>query len=136
MVQALKDIILELLLVAFLTIKYLTKVLNLVGETLLSHSEIIDNQSQILVNTIKVFELLSHLVCLFIEHLNFKLTWPNVSLKFLDLIVEHKLEFLKLLSFLLEINDSLIFVLNGCVTLLELTFLTLNLLLEITSALV
>jgi len=84
--------------------------LNLIGKTLLSHSKIINNQSQVLVDSIEVLEFLSHLVGLLVEHLNFKFSRTNVSLKLLDLVIQDKFEFLKLLSLLLEINDSLVFV--------------------------
>jgi hypothetical protein len=78
-----------------------------------------------------MLQLLSHDVGLFIELLNFKLSWTDVSLKLLDLIIKHELEFLKLLSLLFQIDDSLIFIFDSGISFLELSFLTLDLLLEV-----
>jgi len=61
-----EDIILELLLVTFLFIKRLSKVFNLGGKTLLSHSKIINNKCQILVDSVEMLKLLSHDVGLFL----------------------------------------------------------------------
>ena len=48
------NVILELLLVALLLIKILSKVLDVVGKTLLSHSEIVYDKSQILIDSVEV----------------------------------------------------------------------------------
>jgi hypothetical protein len=96
---------------------------HLIGQTLLSHSKIINDQSQILVDTIEMLKLLSHLVCLFIELLDLNFTGSNVTLKLFNLIVEHELELLELLSFLLQIVYSLILIPNRSLSLLYLTLL-------------
>jgi hypothetical protein len=129
--QALIDIILELLLVGLLLVQFLAKVLDLVGKALLSHSEIINNQCQVQVHSIEVLQLLTHLVCLLIQGLNLELSWTDISLQLLDLIIEHKLELLQLLGLLLEIDDALVLVFDGLVSLLQLVLLTLDLLLQL-----
>ena len=75
-----------------------------------------------------MLKLLSHLVCLFIELLDLNFTGSNVTLKFLNLVIEHELELLKLLCFLLQIVDSLILVTDGSFSLLDLTLLRVDLL--------
>ena len=130
-VQDFEDIILELSLVVLLVIKLHSENFDFVGETLLSHSQVVDNECQVLVDSVEVLELLAHLVCLLVEFLNLDLSGTNISLQFLDLVVEYELELFKLLGLLLEIDDSLIFVLNGGISLRDFTLLTLNLLLEI-----
>lgn len=64
--KAIKDIIFELFLEALLFIQFGSKILDLIGKTLLSHSEIIDNQSQVLIDSIEMSELLSHFISLLI----------------------------------------------------------------------
>ena len=90
--KALKNIILEFLFIAFLLFKLLSQILNLVGQTFLSHSKIINDQSQILVNSVEVLQLLSHLICLLVKFLDFKLSWANISLKLLDFVIKHEFE--------------------------------------------
>lgn len=75
-----------------------------------------------------MLKLLSHLVCLFIELLDLNLTGSNITLKFLNLIVEHELKLLKLLRFLLQIVYSLILVPNRGLSLLYLALLRVDLL--------
>jgi hypothetical protein len=82
-----------------------------------------------------MLQLLSHDVGLLVKFLNFKFSWADISLELLDFVIKDKLELLKLLSLLFEINDSLILVIDGSVSFFELTFLTLNLLLKIVGAL-
>ena len=84
-----------------------------------------------MIDPVKMSELLSHLVSLLIELLDVKFSWSNISLQLLNLVIEHKLELFKLLGFLLEVNNSVILVLDGSISFLELTNLTLDLLLEI-----
>jgi hypothetical protein len=55
-----EDIILELLLVTFLFIKRLSKVFNLGSKTFLSHSKIINNKCQVLVDSVEMLKFLSH----------------------------------------------------------------------------
>lgn len=121
--EALENIVLELLLETLLVIELFSQVGHLIGQTLLSHSKIINDQSQILVDTIEMLKLLPHLVCLFIELLDLNFTGSNVTLKLLNLIVEHELELLELLSFLLQIVYSLILIPNRSLSLLYLTLL-------------
>ena len=51
--------------------------------------------------------------------------------KLTQLVIEHKLELLQLLGLLLEIDDALVLVFDGLVSLLQLVLLTLDLLLQL-----
>lgn len=135
-VEYLEHIILKFLLVTLLLVKLLSKVLNFSGETFLPHSEIINNQSQVLVDPIEVLQLLSHDIGLLLELLNFNFSWTDISLELLDLVIQDELELFKLLSFLSQVMDSLVFVLDGGFSLTQLRLLTDNLLLEIVGGLV
>jgi hypothetical protein len=94
----------------------------------LPHPEIIDYQCQVLINTVEVFELRSHLVGLLVEFLDLNLSGSNVAFEFLDLVVEDELELFEFLSLLLELKYPIVFFLNGGFSLLDLLFLCLNLL--------
>lgn len=113
----------------------LSETFDFVGETLLSHSQVVDNECQVLVDSVEVLELLTHLIRLLIELLNLDFSRPNISLQLLDLVIKYELELFKLLSFLLEIDNSLIFVLDGRISFLNFRPLTLNLRLEIAGVL-
>lgn len=79
LVKALENIVLEFLLIVLLFIQSLSAVLNIVSKTFLSHSQIINDQSQVLINSIEMLELLSHLVCLLIKLLNLKFSWADIT---------------------------------------------------------
>lgn len=128
--KALEYIVLELLFEALLFVKLLSKVSYLICETLLTHSQIIDDQGKVRVDSVEMLELLSHLVGLLVELLNFDLSRSDFTFQLLNLVIEDEFEFFKFLSFLLEIIDSLIFVLNGGFTLLNFTSLRKDLLSE------
>lgn len=130
-VECLEDVILELLFVVLLFIQALSEILNLISQTFLSHSQIIDDKGQVLVDTIEVLQLLSHLVGLLVQLLDLKFSWSNISFELLDFVIEHKLELLQLLSLLLEVNDPPVLVFNRSASLFELTFLAFNLLFQI-----
>jgi len=123
MMEALEDIVLELLLEALLFIKLLPQMSDLICQTFLSHTQIVHDKRKILVNTIEMLELLTHLISLLIQFLNLDLTGSNITLEFLNLVVEDELELFKLLGLLFEIVDSLVFIADGSLTLLDLTFL-------------
>lgn len=63
-------------------------------KTFLAHSQVIHNQDKILVDSIKVLLLWSHLVRLFIQLLNLHFLRADVSLELLNLIVKYKFELL------------------------------------------
>jgi hypothetical protein len=65
-VKALKYIILELLFEAFLLIELFSQVSDFIGQTFLSHTQIINDKSEILIHSVEVLQLLSHLICLLI----------------------------------------------------------------------
>ncbi len=123
MMQAFEDIILKLLLEALLVIKLLSQVSHFVGETFLSHAKIVHDQSQVIVHTIKVLELLSHLVGLLIEALNLNFTGSDISLEFLNFVIKDELELLQLLGLLLQVVDALVLVTDGRLTFLDFTLL-------------
>jgi len=76
-----------------------------------------------LIDTIEMLKLLSHLVSLLVEFLDFNFTGSNITLKFLDFVIEDELEFFKLLSLLFQIINSLILVADGSLSFLNLTLL-------------
>jgi len=96
-----ENIIFEFFLIAFLLIKILSKILNFCSETFLSHSEIVYDKSQVLIDSVEMFQLLSHNISLLLELLNFNLSWTDISLKLFDFVIKDELELFKLLSFLL-----------------------------------
>jgi hypothetical protein len=130
-VENLKHIILEGFFVTLLLVKVLTKLLHLISKTFLTHSQIVNNQSQVLVDSVEELEFLAHFVGLLVELLDLKLSWPNVSLQLLNLVVEHELELFKLLGLLSQIINSLVLVFDGSGSLLQLTLLRLNGLLQV-----
>ena len=132
MVEHFEDIVLEFLLVALLLVELLSEVLDLGGQTLLSHSEIINDKGQVLVHPIEVFQLLPHLVSLLVERLDLELSWTDVTLQLLALVVKNEFEFFKLLSLLFKINDTFVLVPDGLLSFLELIVLASFLLLELT----
>ena len=121
--EAFEDIVLELLLEAFLLIKLLSQVSDLVCETFLAHSQIIHNKCEVLIHTVEMLELLTHLVGLLVQLLDLDLTGSNVTLELLDLVVKHELELLQLLCFLLQVINSLVFITDCCFTLLDFSLL-------------
>ena len=76
-----------------------------------------------MIDTIEMLKLLSHLVSLLVEFLDFNFTGSNITLKFLDFVIEDELEFFKLLSLLFQIINSLILVADGSLSFLNLTLL-------------
>lgn len=102
-------------------------------ETFLAHAQVVHDQHQVLVYSVKVFLLRSHLVCLLIKLRNVKLLRADVSFEFFDFVVENKFELLKLLNFLLQLSDLMVFLFNGgysgLVLLLTRCYVLLNLLL-------
>ena len=121
--QAFEDVVLELLLEAFLLIKLLPQVSDLISETLLAHSQIINNKCEVLIHTVEVLELLTHLVGLLIQLLDLDLAGSNVTLELLDLVVKNELELLQLLRFLLQVVNSLVLITDCSFTLLNFTLL-------------
>ena len=126
--EALENIILELLFKLLLLIQLVSKVLNFIGKTFLSHSEIIDDQSKILIDSVEMLEFLSHLISLLIKFLDFKFSGSNISLKLLNLVIKHELKLFKFLYLLFQIVNSLVLILNGSFSLLKFSFLRLDLL--------
>jgi len=101
------------------------------SETFLPHAEIIDDQHKVLVDSVEVLLLRPHLISLLVQLLNLDLSWTNVSFELLDLVIKHEFEFFKLLNFLLEVQNSNLFLLKGHVSLSNLGLLQLDVLLEL-----
>jgi hypothetical protein len=124
--EALVDIFHELLLVCLLLVDVFGKTFFLLDKATLTHAEILNNQEQVLVYTCEVVNFLFHRVSLLLQFVQLLLAGTNVALQLLDLVIQHKLELLKLLSLFLQIVNSLILVPNGSVALSKLTLLALN----------
>jgi hypothetical protein len=94
MKQYLINVVLKLLLVGLLLIEFFLEVFNLVGETFLSHSQIINDKRKILVNSVEMFQFLTHFTCLLIEFVDFFLARSDVSFKLFDFVIKHEFELL------------------------------------------
>lgn len=129
--QGLVNVVLEHLLVVLLLVQSLLERLQLLGKTLLTHAQILNNKSQMQVDATEVLHLLLELIRLLLQQLDASLTRTNFTLQLLDLVVEHELELLELLSLLAKLVDLLVLVLNGAVTLTQLNLLRLDLLLQV-----
>ena len=78
------------------------------GDTILPIPQIINNKAKVRVDFIELPQLFVHLVSLFLELNNFGFTRLNITLELLNFVIEDELEFLQLLSLLLEKVDSLL----------------------------
>ena len=61
-----ENVIFELLLETLLVIKALSQMSDLVCKSFLSHPQVVHNECQVLVHSVKVLKLLSHLVGLLV----------------------------------------------------------------------
>jgi len=59
---------------------------------LLSGLEIINDVTQVSVNSIIMLQVLVHVICLFLEPSDLLSSWCNVSLQLLDFVIKHELE--------------------------------------------
>ena len=100
-------IVFEKLLSVLLPLQLLLHGNDLAGKTFLAHSQVIDDQRQVLVDSTKVFELGAHFVCLLIQVLDLHFAGTNVSLEFLDLVVKNKFELFEFLYLFLEVKDAM-----------------------------
>jgi len=76
-----------------------------------------------------VFHFRLHFASLFIQSLDCDLGGEEVPLELLNFIIEHKLELLKLLDLLFQIQNSRLFLVQSHVSLLNLILMHLNFLL-------
>lgn len=123
-VQALEDVVLELLLQLVLPVDVFVQLLRLFVQSFLLELQIFDDELQVAVDTTEVLRLLVHLRRLLVQLLNIVSFWTNLALELLDLVIKHKFKLLQLLALLLQIVDFLVFVLNCSVTFSQLTLLT------------
>jgi hypothetical protein len=87
------------------------------NKALLSHSEILNNQTQVVVHALKVLFLLFHLVGLFFEFFDLLSSRSDVCSKLFDLVIKDELEFFELLGFLFQVVNSFVFITNSVFTL-------------------
>ena len=106
----------------------------LIFKASLSHSQVIYDKAKISIHFSKVNNLTFHPGYVFMQLLDLGLSWANISFQFLDLIIKDKFEFFQFLSLFLEFNDTIFFVMNRCLTLIEFCFLWLNLSFQISSS--
>ena len=90
--QLLLDVVLEVFNHAILPHDLVLHLIGCLGQTFLSHSQIVHDQNQVLIDSIEVFLLRAHLICLFVKFLDLDLLRANVSLQLLDLVVENELK--------------------------------------------
>lgn len=94
MEQNFVNVVFELLLIGLLLIQFFLEVFNFMGQTFLSHTQIINNKCKILVNSVEMLQFLAHFACLFIEFVNFFLTRSDISFKLFNFVIKHELELL------------------------------------------
>ena len=117
-----------------LSVKFSSTVCVLIFKASLSHSQVIYDKAKISIHFSKVNNLTFHPGYVFMQLLDLGLSWANISFQFLDLIIKDKFEFFQFLSLFLEFNDTIFFVMNRCLTLIEFCFLWLNLSFQISSS--
>jgi len=131
LLEALKNVIFEAFNIAVLLDDSLTDILGLFGQTIKSHAEISLNQLQVRADSVKMPDFLVHFGVLLMELLSVSLSGHDVLLHLFDLIIEHELEFLHLLSLLPEVVDPGAFFSESAVTLSNFFLLRINLLLAL-----
>ena len=127
----LKHVVLKALLLDLLNVELVHTAQVLILEALVLHFKIIDDQVKVVTDSLEMLDLDLHLVDLLVQAGNVILTRQDISLQFLDLVIEHELELFKLLCLLLQLDDACIFILNGGTSRLKLCFLRLNLALQL-----
>ena len=111
-----EDVTLESISLQKLHVKLVTAVQVLILETFVSHLEIVDDQVQVVANTLEMLNLNLHLVDLLVQRRNVVFSGQNISLELLDFVIKHEFELFKLLSFLLKLNNAIVFVVNSSTT--------------------
>jgi hypothetical protein len=86
-VEGVVDLIFELLLLLFLTLEDLSQVTVLADQPTHTHTQVLNDQTQVHEDSLKVSLLLLHLVCLLFKFVNGVTSRPNVPLELLDFIV-------------------------------------------------
>ncbi len=120
------DVLLELLFDRVLLFDLLSQFFILDDQAFHLHPEIGYNEFQVSHDSAEVLHLLAHLGCLLLESSSCLCVGLDVFLQFFDLVIQHKLELLELLSFELELRDSAIFVFDCGFALRQLRPLTCN----------
>ena len=116
MVECGEEILLKSPLCLLLLINDSLKFAGFPSQTFLSHSQLVDDQDKVLVHSVELLLLRSHLVCHFIELLDLGLLRTDVLSEFLDLVVQNELELLQFLDLLLLLLNALLFLFQGLVT--------------------
>jgi hypothetical protein len=124
--QAIENVIFKVLFVTFLLIKFVSQLLDFISQTFLSHSQVINDKSQVLIYSIKEFKFNSHLVGAFVQVLNIDFFWANVSFEFFDLIIQHKLKLFQFLRWLSQVINSSVFVFDCGLHFFKFSFMGFN----------
>ena len=82
-------------------------------KSLVTHLEILYDESQVCADGLEVLHFNLHLIDLFVERGDIVFTGKDVALKLLDLIIKHELELFELLRLLFELNNAGILVFDG-----------------------
>jgi len=127
MLHYLEDVVLEALLPHQLKVYFVPATQEFIFETLVLHSQIINDQIQVVTDPVEMLDFDLHLVNLLMQARNIVLTRQNISLQFFNFVIKNEFEFLKFLSLLLQLHDASIFVLDSGFAGLQLSFLGLNL---------
>ena len=126
-VQGIIDIIFELSLVFFLVVDLILNFLLFLLQTIQLVLQILYDQLQVSVDDFEMFDFILHFRLLLVQDLDFLFSWSNLVFEFFDFIVKYEFEFFKFLSSFAQLINFLLFISNGCLTLLQFTHLTLNL---------
>lgn len=129
----LETVIFELFGLRFLFLQRRRQLAALNCKTALAHSEVLGDQSQVLVDPFEILDLLVHAVSVLVKFIDFFVAWSHGVLELFDLVVKHKFEFFKLLGLFSEGVDVRLLFFNALFTLLQFFLLLNNLSLEVLS---
>ena len=129
--QRLVHVVFEFALLPLLVVDYSLHLAGCLGETLLPHSQVVNDKHQVQVDFIEMLLFRSHFIHLLVQLLNLNFSWPNVTLEFLDFVVKDELKLLKLLDLLLEVQDALLLFFDSSVPLFYLLLLELDVFLQL-----
>ena len=85
----------------------------------LTKNKILDNELQVLVNSVEMLNFLLHLSSHLLKFSDFHFSGSNVSFEFFNFVIKHKLELFELLSLFLEFINTKFFISHGLFTILK-----------------
>lgn len=106
-VEALENIVLELLHVALLAENLLADVVRLLQKSIEAHAKILFNQLEVGTDTSEMLDFLVHFSVLLVQFLGVQFTRCNLLLHFLDFVVKYELEFLQVHGLVAKDTDAL-----------------------------